>query len=110
MARIKNSSKLFDDQLFEQADEPMFFGTHSDKDMNKLEKFGTAASPAVEIDSVILDDAVANFECFLEGQLVTGDHVIFSGRVVVSHVNTEPKGRSYTLNTGWKMGGVHTTR
>ena len=60
----------------------------------------------VEIDSVILNNAVANFECVLEGQLVSGDHVIFVGRAVASHVNTEPKGRLYTVSTGWKMGGV----
>ena len=92
-----------------KASEALFFGTHSGKDRNKLDTFGTITSPAVEIDSVILDDAVANFECVLEGQLITGDHVIFAGRVVASHVNTEPKGRLYTLSTDWKMGGVHLT-
>ena len=90
-----------------QANEALFFGTRSGKDMDKLKEFGTATSPAAEIDSVILDNAVANFECVLEGQLVTGDHVIFAGRVVASHVNTEPKGRLYTVSTDFKMGGVH---
>ena len=90
-----------------QADEALFFGTKSGKDMDKLKEFGTATSPAAEIDSVILNEAVANFECILEGQLVTGDHVIFAGSVVASHVNTEPKGRLYTLSEDWKMGGVH---
>ena len=90
-----------------QANEALFFGTHSGRDIDKLKEFGTATSPAAEIDSVILDDALANFECVLEGQLITGDHVIFAGRVVASHVNTEPTGRLYTLSTDWKMGGVH---
>jgi flavin reductase (DIM6/NTAB) family NADH-FMN oxidoreductase RutF len=90
-----------------QADEALFFGTHSGKNMDKLKTFGTATSPAVEIDSVILDNAVANFECVLEDQLVTGDHVIFAGRVVASHINTESKNRLYTLSKDWKMGGVN---
>ena len=55
---------------------------------------------------IIVDNAVGNFECVLEDQLVTGDHVIFSGGVVASYVNTEPTGRLYTVDTGWKMGGV----
>jgi flavin reductase (DIM6/NTAB) family NADH-FMN oxidoreductase RutF len=90
----------------EQGKEALFFGTQSGRDMDKIKKFDSSASPATEIDSVILDDAVANFECVLDGQLVTGDHVIFSGKVVASHINTEPKGRLYTVGTGWKMGGV----
>ena len=90
----------------EQGKEALFFGTHSGRDMDKLKQFGCAIASATEIDSVILNNAVANFECVLEGQLVSGDHVIFVGRVVASHVNTEPKGRLYTVSTGWKMGGV----
>lgn len=75
-----------------QTNEACFFGAHSGKDMDKLKEFGTAASPATEIDSVILDDASANFECVLEGELITGDHVIFAGRVIASHVHTEFSG------------------
>ena len=70
-----------------QVKEALFFGTHSGKNMDKLKEFGTATSPATEIDSVILDDASANFECVLEGELIAGDHAIFAGRVVASHVN-----------------------
>lgn len=72
-----------------QIKEALFFGTHSGKEMDKLKEFGTAASPAAEIDSVILDDASANFECVLEGQLITGDHAIFAGRIVACHVYAE---------------------
>lgn len=71
-----------------QLKEAMFFGTHSGKQTDKLKEFGTATSPAAEIDSVILDDASANFECVLEGELITGDHAIFAGRVVASHMYT----------------------
>ena len=89
-----------------QANEALFFGTRSGSDTDKLKEYGTETDPAVKIDSVILQDAVANFECVLEGELATGDHVIFAGRVVASHVNTEQTGRLYTIGPGWKMGGV----
>ena len=89
-----------------QAKEALFFVTKSGRDIDKLKEFGTKFSPASKIDSVILDDAVANFECVLDGQLETGDHVIFAGKVVASHVNTEPIGRLYTVSTGYKMAGI----
>lgn len=90
----------------EQGKEALFFGIRSGRDTDKLKEFGSATSPASKIDSVILDDAVANFECVLEDQLVTGDHVIFAGRVVASHINTEPKKRLYTVSPEWDMSGV----
>ena len=89
-----------------QGNEALFFGTQSGRDTDKLREYGTKTDPAVKIDSVILPDAVANFECVLEGELETGDHVIFAGRVVASHVNTEQISRLYTIGPGLKMGGV----
>jgi flavin reductase (DIM6/NTAB) family NADH-FMN oxidoreductase RutF len=41
------------------------------------------------IDSVLLADAVANFECRVVSEMQTGDHVIFVGQVVASHVNED---------------------
>ena len=75
--------------------------------MDKLAVRATPTQPASKIDGVLLADAVANFECELESDLATGDHVIFVGRVVASHVN-EDEGvrRLYTLAQGYKMGGV----
>ncbi|MCJ7786639.1 flavin reductase family protein, partial [Patescibacteria group bacterium] len=56
------------------------------------------------IDSVLLDDAVANFECRLVSETKAGDHIIFVGRIVVSHINTKRKKRLYSLGTGHKLG------
>ena len=89
-----------------QADEALFYGTKSGRDMDKIKVFGGATVPADEIDCVLLDDAVANFECRLSGELVTGDHVIFAGEIVASHVNPEGIGRLYTKGPGYQMGGV----
>jgi len=88
-------------------DDALFHGTHSGRDMDKLAECGTRTEPATKIDCVLLSDAVANFECELEAELLTGDHVIFAGRVVAAHVNTDPSVRRLCIvGPGHKMGGV----
>jgi flavin reductase (DIM6/NTAB) family NADH-FMN oxidoreductase RutF len=90
----------------EMAEETLFFGTHSGRDVDKLKETGSKVSDAAEIDSVILEDAAANFECVLENELVAGDHILFIGKVVASHMNTEKKKRLYTIEGGTLIGGV----
>lgn len=88
----------------EMADDTLFFGTKSGRDIDKLAETGTKTQPANQIDCVLLSDAVANFECTLESETVAGDHIIFLGTVVASHVNTENKKRLCTVAPGWKLG------
>lgn len=90
----------------EMAAEALFFGTRSGRDVDKLAASGSKVRDTVEIDSVILDDAAANFECVLENELVAGDHVLIIGKVVASHMNTEKKERLYTIEGGRFIGGV----
>jgi flavin reductase (DIM6/NTAB) family NADH-FMN oxidoreductase RutF len=90
----------------EMAEVALFFGSKSGRNIDKFAEFECKTEPAKEIDSVLLSDAVANFECTLESQMVTGDHVIFVGKVVASHTNTEPKKRLYTTGPGHKLGPV----
>lgn len=88
----------------EMSEAALFFGSKSGRDVDKLAEFDCNTAPAKEIDSVLLADAVANFECTLESQIEAGDHIIFVGRIVCSHVNTEPKKRLYTIGPGHKLG------
>ena len=88
----------------EMADAALFFGSHSGRDTDKFVEFNCPVENAGRIDSVRLTDAVANFECTLESETAAGDHIIFVGRVVASHKNTEPKKRLYTVAPGHKMG------
>jgi len=89
------------------ASDVLFFGTKSGRDVDKLAVQGTKTQPATEIDGVLLSDAVANFECKLESEFETGDHVLFVGRVVASHVNKDPTVRRlYNLGDG-EFGAVH---
>lgn len=77
-----------------------YFGTKSGRDTDKLADCGTKTQPAEEIDCVLLSDAVSNFECVLENEMVTGDHVIFVGRIVAAHTNKDK-----TLKRVYSMGG-----
>ena len=88
----------------EMADAALFFGSKSGRDIDKFAEFHCETEPAKAIDSVLLSDAVANFECTLESETLAGDHIIFVGKVVSSHINTEPKKRLYTVGPGHKLG------
>jgi len=88
-----------------QEAETMLFGTKSGRDTDKLAESGAATQPATKIDGVLLSDAVANFECRLVGEMETGDHILFVGEVVCSHVNEKPLTRLYTVGAGYQMGG-----
>lgn len=87
-------------------EDTLFFGTRSGRDLDKLAVRGTRTQPASDIDSVLLSEAVANFECRLESELLTGDHVIFAARVVAAHMHEDHSVRRlYTLG-GERFGAV----
>ncbi len=89
------------------AEAALFFGTKSGREIDKLKEFPMATQPATEVDSLLLSEAVANFECRLQSKLVTGDHMLFVGRIVASHMSTdESVKRLYTLASGYELGGV----
>ena len=90
----------------QMADAALFFGSRSGRRVDKFAEFDCETEPARKVDSVLLTDAVANFECTLESQTPAGDHIIFVGEIVCSHTSTEPKKRLYTVGPGHKLGGV----
>jgi flavin reductase (DIM6/NTAB) family NADH-FMN oxidoreductase RutF len=90
----------------DQADAALFFGSRSGRDHDKFAEFDCETGPAKEIDSVLLTDAVANFECILESETIAGDHIIFVGKVIAAHKNPESKKRLYTVGPGHKMGSA----
>ena len=90
----------------EMIGDALFYGTRSGRELDKLAARSARTQPATEIDSVLLVDAVANFECVVAGEFPTGDHVIFAGRVVASHVNANASlRRLYTLGNE-RLGAV----
>ena len=88
----------------QMADAALFFGSKSGRNTDKFVEFECKTEPATAVDSLLLADAVANFECTLESQMPAGDHIIFIGKIVASHINTEPKKRLYTIAPGHKLG------
>jgi len=90
----------------DMADLALFFGSRSGRDIDKLAESRCPTEPAKEIDSVLLSDAVANFECVEDTRIQAGDHIIYVGRVVAAHVNPSPKPRLYTTAPGHKLGAV----
>jgi len=89
-----------------QETETMLFGTKSGRDMDKFAEAGTALEAASKIDGVLMTDAVANFECRKAAELATGDHVIFVGQIVCSHMNPDRPRRLYTVGESYRMGGL----
>jgi len=88
------------------AEAALFYGSNSGRNVDKFAQMPSQMTDAQKIDSVILQDAVANFECTLESELEVGDHIIFVGKVVASHVSTEPKKRLYTVGPNHQLGSV----
>ena len=87
------------------AEEALFFGTHSGRDIDKMAEVKLATEPAEQIESLLLTDAVANFECRLVSEHTTGDHVILVGEVIQSHLNDDPTvERLYIIGPGFKLG------
>ena len=91
----------------EMARDALFHGTHSGRDMDKLAECPTRFEPATQIDSVLLSEALANLECELAGELPSGDHVIFVGRVVAAHMNVDPGVQwLQAIGPGYQMGAA----
>ena len=88
------------------ASETSLFGTKSGRDLDKLAASGAKTQPASVIDSVLLADAVANFECRLVSELETGDHVVFVGQVVATHMNEDRNVRRLYSLGDERLGGV----
>ena len=105
LRRAKECVIAFPSEL--QAEETLLFGTKSGRNTNKLELSGVSTMSAKEVDCVLLNDAVANFECRLTGEFKTGDHVIFAGEIIASHVNPDAPGRLYTVAKGYKLSVVN---
>ena len=89
-----------------QADLARYFGTHSGRDTDKFEATGCATIPAEKIDSRLIKDAVANFECAVRQEVEAGDHIVFIGEVLRALVTDNPVNRMFTLIKGEHLDGV----
>ena len=88
------------------AEDTLYYGTVSGRDVDKLAERQARTQRAEKIDCVLLSDAVANFECLLESELVTGDHMLFVGRVVAAHVHQDATARRLYNLGGYNLRGL----
>ncbi len=88
----------------DMAAQALLFGSKSGSDTGKFAESECKTEPAKQIDSLLLSDAVANFECTLVSETDAGDHIIFLGKIIAAHKNTEPKKRLYTIGPNHQLG------
>lgn len=84
----------------EQVVAALFCGTHSGRDTDKFKESGFTSASAAKVRSPLVVDACANFECRVVNSCESGDHTIFVGEVVASHISESDKGRLYAVAGG----------
>ncbi len=89
----------------EQAQASLFCGTCSGRTHDKFAESDLTPLPSSQVAPPLIAGACANFECKVVATCESGDHTIFVGEVVASHVSDPPKPRLYTLPDG-TLGGV----
>lgn len=77
-----------------------YCGSRSGRDVDKFTETRLEALPAAKVKPPLMGGCIVNLECVLEGELETGDHTIFAGRVVASHVDENLPGRLMNFGNG----------
>jgi flavin reductase (DIM6/NTAB) family NADH-FMN oxidoreductase RutF len=78
----------------------VFGENHGDKlDKFKVSKVKTSSSKFIK--PPLLSDATMNFECVLDKEIDSGDHILFLGKIVASYIN---EGKKVLVNMGRKDG------
>lgn len=89
----------------EQKEAVYYCGRNSGKNVDKFEKTNLETIPAAEVNSPLIEDSVACFECKKSGSIKSGDHTIFVGEVVATHVSEKFTEKIYTTR-GWHKKGA----
>ena len=74
-----------------------FTGSCSGRDIDKFAEYGIETLRSKYVKPPLIKDSVACFECKVKGKLVTGDHTIFAGEVLASHLSEKYKDRLYNF-------------
>jgi len=107
LAAIRHSGEFVLSFLSElQAGLARNFGSHSGRDLDKFSAFKCNTVKATNIDNLLIQDAVANFECVVKQEFTAGDHIVFVGEVTCSHVTDNPANRMFTLMKAEQLDGV----
>jgi flavin reductase (DIM6/NTAB) family NADH-FMN oxidoreductase RutF len=89
----------------DMVEQVLYCGTRSGRSSDKFKEAGLTALAAAKVRPPLIEECVVNFECVLFDQLDTGDHTIFVGEVVASHVADAPKRN--LISIGAESGYIH---
>jgi len=70
-----------------------YCGSRSGRDVDKSKGIGLETFPATRIKTPLIGGCIVNLECALDGELKTGDHTVFAGRVMAAYVDDSLPGR-----------------
>ena len=64
----------------------LYCGTHSGRDVDKIAETKLQIAPAKRVKTPLIKGAVINLECRLDSATRSGDHTVFVGEVLASHI------------------------
>ena len=90
----------------DMAEATMLCGTTSGRNTDKFKDANLTPLPAKIVKPPLIGEALVNLECVVRGELTTGDHTIFAGEIVASHIseNTDRRG---LVSIGHESGYEH---
>lgn len=71
--------------------EVVFFGSTHGNEVDKFKETGIEIAKSSFVKPPLIKKATMNFECVLEKEVDSGDHIIFIGKILKSHVNRDRK-------------------
>lgn len=86
------------------ANETLFFGTKSGRDVDKVRECGITLLRSVHVKTLSIYDAIANLECRKTAEIDLGDHTVFVGEVLRFNVD-KTKHEKCLLSVGPDHGG-----
>jgi len=79
----------------ELINEVEFFGSTHGNEVDKFKETKIETANAKYVKSPLIKNATINFECKLEKEIDSGDHIIFIGKILTSYIN---KNKKFLLN------------
>lgn len=83
-----------------QVEAVYFCGMHSGREHDKFRESGFKPQSASKIKPPLIADACANFECKVASSMPSGDHTLFIGEIVASHVADHFRERLFSTSDG----------
>lgn len=83
----------------------LYCGTHSGRDVDKLNGSGLKVMPAKKVKAPLIDKCNVNLECRVIGELDTGSNTIFVGEILAAYISEQAQKGLYCLG-GDRYGSI----